>query len=313
MNQNNPEILLVGTGAVGSFYGGKLFQAGARVSTLCRSDYDIVKKNGISVQSIYGNFTYKPDEVIRTADEYSKKPDYIIVATKVLPEIDIVSMIKKTVHPGTSIVLMQNGIGIEKPVRSSFPDNEIISALAFICVSRNSPGNIDHQDYGRIVIGTYPSGISEKVELLCSLLKKSGVPCEIDTNITAARWKKLIWNAPFNPISVLAGGADTKSMMESEATFHLIEEVMKEVALLAEKTGTALSEDIIKKNLDDTRVMKPYKTSMLLDFENKRPLEVEAILGNALRIASEQGITVPHIESLYGLLILADLHNRAGT
>ncbi|HRZ25679.1 MAG TPA: 2-dehydropantoate 2-reductase [Spirochaetota bacterium] len=311
MKFEKPEILLIGTGAVGSFYGGKLSQAGARVSALCRSDFDAVKKNGIEIKSIFGNLKFTPEITINRISQYDRVPDYIIVATKVLPEIDIPNLIKDAVHPETSIVLLQNGIDIERPVSAAFPSNEIIDGLAFICVSRTSAGKIEHQDYGRIVLGRYPSGKSEKAEALRDLLTRAGVPCEIDDDIIAARWKKLVWNAPFNPISVLAGGANTRGMMESKATYTLIKKVMEEVALLAEKTGHKLPDGVIEKNLSDTAVMKPYKTSMLLDYENKRPMEVEAILGNAVRIAQSMGIEVPHIESLYGILTLSDRQNRS--
>jgi 2-dehydropantoate 2-reductase len=310
MSFEKPEILLVGTGAVGSFYGGKLSQAGARVSALCRSDFDSVKKSGIEIKSIYGNFLFTPAETIRLASEFKGTPDYVIVSTKVLPEINIPAMINDAVHTGTTIVLLQNGIDVEKTVCDAFPSNEILSGLAFICVSRPSPGKVEHQDYGRIVLGKYPCGTSHKADALCGLLTKAGVPCEVDNDIITARWKKLIWNAPFNPISVLAGGADTRNMMESKSTYILIKKVMEEVAFLAEKSGHPLSEGVIQKNLDDTALMKPYKTSMLLDYENKRPMEVEAILGNPVRIAQSMGLEVPHIESLYGILSLADRLNR---
>jgi 2-dehydropantoate 2-reductase len=129
-----PEILLIGTGAIGSFYAGKLWQAGARVTTLCRSDYEHVRNKGIRIKSVDGDFHFYPHSVIRNISDYGGKPDFIIVATKVLPGIDISSLIGKNIDPSASIVLIQNGIDVEKPVASAFPENEIISALAFICV-----------------------------------------------------------------------------------------------------------------------------------------------------------------------------------
>jgi len=304
-----PKIVLVGTGAVGSFYCGKLAQAGANVSTVCRSDYDAVKNNGISIKSVLGDSHFKPDQVIKDISDYRGEPDYIVVATKVLPEIDVPQLIREKINKNTTIVLLQNGINIEKPLTNAFPGNEIISGLAFICVSRIEPGKIDHQDYGRLVIGRYPTGDSEKADLLSELLNKSGVPCEVVNDIITARWKKLIWNAPFNPMSVLGGGVNTKTMMDSAPSLHIVKNVMEEVVRLAESTGSHIPESFIKKNLEDTAVMTPYKTSMLLDFEGKRPMEVEAILGNAVRIAREKGVDVPHIESLYGLLSLINEKN----
>ena len=307
--KEKPEILLIGTGAIGSFYCGKLHQAGARISAVCRSDYDIVKNRGIQVKSIIGDFNYMPEQVVKKASDYSGRPDYIVVATKVLPEINVPDMIHERVYPGTAIVMLQNGINIEEPVAAAFPDNELISGLAFICVSRTEPGQINHQDYGRLVIGRYPSGISDSVSLFADMLNRSGVTCIIEEDIIAARWKKLIWNAPFNPISVLGGGANTIEMMKSEPTLHLARKVMEEVVLLAERTGHPIPENVIQKNLDDTAVMTPYKTSMLLDYEGKRSMEVEAILGNTVRLAEKHNVPIPHIQSLYGLLSLLNKKN----
>ena len=301
------KVLLIGTGAIGSFYGGKLSQAGAAVSAVCRSDYNIVKEKGIRIKSINGDFDFKPDSVFKKASEYNDTADFLVVATKVLPDIDVVSIIRDAVKPSTSIVLLQNGINIEKEVTDAFPDNEIISALAFVCVSRVEYGLIDHQDYGRVVIGSFPSGVSGKVKLLEEMFKASGTPVETADDIISARWKKLLWNAPFNPVSVIGGGVSTKEMLADPLTESFIENIMKEVYALSVADGHPVDENLIKKNLEDTYKMVPYKTSMLLDFEAGRPMEVEAILGNAVRIADKYGVGVPYLKSIYALL---DLINR---
>lgn len=299
-----PKMLLVGTGAVGGFYGGKLSQGGAHVSTLCRSDYETVKKSGIKIKSIHGDFNFYPETVINNISEYEGYPDYLIIATKVLPEINVVEIIKKKVGPDTSIVLIQNGIEIENPIAEAFPNNEIISGLAFICVSRTNHGEIDHQDYGRLVIGKHPEGNSKKVKTLCEIFLKSGINCSIDDDIITARWKKLIWNAPFNPISVIGGRIDTKKILDSKPAAKMVENIMNEVVDLASCAGHQIPREFIQKNLEDTYNMTPYKTSMLLDYENNRQMEVEAILGNTTRLAQKHGINIPYTESLYALLKL---------
>lgn len=309
-----PKILVVGAGAIGGFYGGKLSQAGAGVSVVSRSDYEAVKAEGIHVTSILGDFRFVPEKVVRQVGEYGESPDYILVGMKVVPDADTVELIKPVVAPGTVIVLIQNGVEIERPVARAFPDNEIISGLAFIGVSRVGPGRIHHQAYGKLTLGRYPAGGSEKAEKLAELLESSGVPCEVTADVVGARWQKLVWNAPFNPISVLGGGIDTRTMLESPESVRLIREVMKEVCLVAKATGHELPDSVIQQNIDGTIGMeKPYKTSMLLDFEAGRPVEVEAILGNAVRAAIREGVEVPHMESLYALLLLADRKNRSRT
>ena len=309
-SRSKPRVLVVGTGAIGGFYGGKLAQAGARVGTLCRSYYDIVKTKGISVTSVTGNFLFTPETVVREIKEYAPPPDFILVGLKVLPQIDPAQIIAGGVGPGTAILLLQNGVEIEDSLAQAFPDNEILSGLAFICVTRTIPGHIDHSDYGRLVLGRFPRGPSTRAEHLAKLFNEAGVPCEITEDVVTARWGKLIWNASFNPISVLGGGADTKTMMESPESVSLAQRVMEEVRMIAEAAGHPLPTDVVQKNLDGTWRMKPYKTSMLVDFEAGRPMEVEAILGNALRVAERHSVATPHLESLYNLLKMIDRKSK---
>lgn len=312
-SSSGPRVLVVGAGAIGCFYGGKLVQAGARVSAVCRSDYDAVKDGGVEVKSPLGGFHFRFEKVLRSAEEYHPPPEFILVGLKVLPEVDAPRLIGPAVGPGTAIVLIQNGIEIEQPLARAFPENEIISGLAFICTSRTGPGKILHEDYGSLVLGRYPRGRSERAERLSEMLRASGVDCRVTGDAGLARWVKLVWNAPFNPISVLAGRADTGEIMGSRHAAGLAEAVMEEVAAIAAATSYRVGREVIERNLADSRKMKPYKTSMLHDFEAKRPVEVEAILGNALRAAERRGVAAPRMETLYALLKLADEKNRRGS
>jgi 2-dehydropantoate 2-reductase len=294
---------------VGSFYGSILARGGAFVSAVCRSDYDIVKEKGIEIKSINGDFHFSPHKVFRSASECDEAYDYIIVALKALPQVDTVSIIKDAVSENTSIVLLQNGINIEKPVVEAFPENEIISALAFICVTRIDYGIIDHQDHGMVALGTYPAGISAKAAELAEMFTKGGAPAAAVEDVLAARWRKLMWNAPFNPLSVISGGADTKSMLGSEIFTGLVKDVMKEVVALSIADGHPLDYEMIDNTIKDTYKMTPYKTSMLLDYENRRPMEVEVILGNAVKIGEKYGVDVPRLKTLYSILSFMDMKN----
>ncbi|MBF0195040.1 MAG: 2-dehydropantoate 2-reductase [Magnetococcales bacterium] len=307
---NNPvRILVVGCGAVGGFYGSRLAKAGAEVTTVNRSDYDIVAKNGIKIDSIDGNYHFKPHGVIQEVANYKYFPDYILVALKSLPQLDIASIIAPAVGPNTTIFLLQNGIDIEKNIAVKFFNNEIISGLAFICVNRTKPGKIIHLCHGKLVVGTYPKGNSSAVLKLAELFNKSNTPCRISDSIITERWRKLIWNAPFNPISVLTQ-TDTQQIMAQPGTVALVRSIMEEVCAVAASVGHILPSDVIDKNIADTEIMRPYKTSMLLDYEGNRPLEVEAILGNIIKTANKNGVLVPRLETIYEMLKLL-VRNRA--
>jgi 2-dehydropantoate 2-reductase len=296
------KVLIIGTGAIGGLYGAKLSQAGAQVTVLCRLDYEMVKKNGIAIKSLWGNFHFTPHQVLKNLRDYKEEADFILVATKVLPEILLPDLIAPVLTLKSSIVLIQNGIHIEQPVKKSFPDHHLISVISFACVKRIESAVVEHTDHGRLVIGDFPAGICHKTSVLIKLWQKSGVPCEATANIQLERWNKLIWNASFNPISVLSGGCDTGEILSNPAAQNLVKNVMQEVYILAEADGFKMAPDVIAKNIAATKKMKSYKTSMLLDFEAKRKMEVDAILGNAVTFAKSKAISVPYLSTLYALL-----------
>lgn len=305
------KILVVGAGSVGVYFGGRLAQGGAEVSVVVRGDYDAVKDRGYDISSIAGDFHFSPHLVLKSSADYPDTADYVILTTKVLPTIDRVGLLRPAIRsPHTVIVLIQNGIDIEEEIRAAFPENEILSTVAYIGASRPAPGKVLHQGSGVLQMGVYPRGISPALERLSRAFASVGVKCETVEDIVFIRWNKLLWNLPYNPGSVLAGGADTSRMSCGGELEKLCADLMSEVIAVANAVGVELTEELAEKQREFTRNFPPYKTSMLQDFEAGRALEVEAILGNTLRLARKYGVAAPKIECCYALLKSVDELNR---
>lgn len=302
------KVLIVGTGAIGGFYGALLASQGADVSVVCRSDYEQVTQHGIEIEShLLGKWNFRPSQVLKNASEYQGTADYVMLCTKIIPGLDRSSLIQGAVGTHTSIVFIQNGVEIEQEIMDAFPDNEVISGLAFICSNRVQPGKIMHLAYGRLALGN-PDKSGEpgaRTRHLCDLFNQSGIECIAADNIITARWQKCVWNAPFNPLSVLSGGMSTREILESQESF--VRRIMQEVCLIASASGHPLPDEIIDMNIDSTYDMPPYKTSMLLDYEKGQPMETEAILGNTVRAGKRLNIDCPHLESVYALMKLREL------
>ena len=300
------KVLVVGTGAIGGFYGALLAKQGAEVSIVCRSDYHLVKQQGFAIDSHdLGQWNFKPKQVLKSAAEFSETADYILLCTKVIKTLNRIKLIKSAVKPKTAIVFIQNGIEIEQELRDAFPNNELISGLAFICSNRIAPGKIAHLAYGRLTLGNVPDGVSHKTQTLSKAFIQSGIDCQTTDNIITARWQKCIWNAPFNPLSVLSNGLDTSSILKHQE--DLVRNIMQEVFTIAAITGHPLPSDIIASNIANTYNMPPYKTSMLLDFLAGRPMETEAILGNTVRAGRREKVSCPYLETIYALMQLREL------
>lgn len=300
------KILIVGAGAIGGFYGSLLAKAGAEVSVVCRSDYRIVKQQGFQINSFsLGQWQFQPQQVLRHAGDYQDEADFLILCSKVTAQIDRVSMIRDAVRKNTVIVFIQNGVEIEAELQAAFPDNALISGLAFICCNRLAAGEIRHLAYGKLTIGDVPSGVSAQTLHLQQRFLQAGIECEASQDIIASRWQKCVWNAPFNPLSVLSGGLATLAILQNQE--NLVRRIMQEVCDIATGCGHSLPNNVIETNIQNTRVMPPYKTSMLLDFQHRHAMETEAILGNAVRAADREQIACPTLRTIYELMKLREL------
>ncbi|KAK1063322.1 hypothetical protein LTR74_009610 [Friedmanniomyces endolithicus] len=322
-------VLLVGAGAIGSFYGARLASAPhTLVSALCRSNYQAVKDKGFRVTSpIFGDGGYKPEYTFGSPAEARQAPvkfDYLLVATKALPDLsDDSCLLEGLVGEDTSIVLVQNGLGIEEPYRKRFPRACILSAITIASVAQPSPGHIKHNGWTRISIGPYvpqsdtgPGHSEERAARSCSrlveLLKAGGISdAELHDHagLQFVRWHKLAINAAMNPSSVLSGETANQAMLNDPELSHHLLKVMEEVLETAPKVlgkplppASATPEQILQSIRRNNSGSKP---SMLLDWEKGNRMELEVILGNPIRLAREKGIEMPRLQSMYALLRMA--------
>lgn len=293
-----PSILIVGAGAIGSFYGAILKRAGCSVSTVLRSEYEAVKANGISISSPLGDLSYRPDQVYRDGDRPDSPPDYLLLCVKVLPGVDRAALVRPWMGPETRLVLIENGLDIERELADAFPDNPIISCLAFIAASRTGPGKVEHKAYGKLAMGRFPEGVDDDTRTLADLFISGGINIDLTEQVVGERWRKCVWNTPFNPLSVLANGADTLTMLDTEGGEELVREMMKETIATAAADGHPLEDKLIEQNISGTRKMPAYKNSMALDYLNDRPIELDAVLGNVVAIARRHGVPVPHLNTV---------------
>lgn len=299
------KILIIGTGAIGGFYGALLAKAGAEVSVVCRSDYDTVKKQGYSIESNdLGNWTFMPTQIVKSAANYKGEADYVILCTKITPDCDRVKLIQNAVTKNTCIVFIQNGVEVEQELVDAFPDNEVISGLAFMCCNKVKPAVIHHIAYGKLTLGSLNKTLvqTNRAQHLCDLIIQAGMESIVADDIVSSRWLKCLWNAAFNPLSILSDGLSTQDILNTQE--QLICTIMQEVIFIAEACGHSLPEDSIDFNIKNTYAMPPYKTSMLLDYERGQPMEIEAILGNTIRAAKREQVACPTLDTIYALMKL---------
>jgi len=303
--------LVFGAGGVGSVYGWFLEKAGARVTAVCRSNYNQVKHNGLLIRSKkWGKNVHKPTAVPSIAEANAHGPfDYILVCSKAFPETP--SLIRDAVTPESAIVLAQNGIGIEEDYAKLYPHNTIISGVVYLPVVQVEQGVVEHgTPLERFEVGTYPAvdvsaAARGKVNGLVDLFAKGGATCVAYEDIQAQRWYKLALNATLNPICALTLCDDGNYLRSSDGALAMACDVMREVGTVASALGyNNITDETINEHMKrhiERMTTGGKAPSMLQDIKAARPIEVEAILGNTVRIAQGLKIETPYLRLLYTL------------
>jgi 2-dehydropantoate 2-reductase len=307
---------ILGTGALGGFYGAKLQKAGLNVHFLLKSDYEYVAKSGLIVESKDGDFTLPQ---VNAYNDVKKMPqsDVVVIALKTTQNHLLPQMLPPLVKDDGVVLVLQNGLGVEEEVAKIVPNISIISGLCFLCSNKVGAGHICHLDYGQITLGEYasdynPTGITDKMRHIANDFTNAGISIELAEDLLLGRWKKLVWNIPYNGLSVILN-ARTDELMSYVHTRKLVEQLMYEVVAGSKSCGRIIPDSFVQTMLDYTVKMKPYRTSMKIDYDERRPLEVEAIFGNPLRKAQAAGVYLPQISCVYQQLKFLDEKIRVRT
>ncbi len=280
---------VIGTGAIGGYYGGRLANAGEEVHFLLHSDYEYVKENGLIVDSINGDFHLKSVNAYNNTSEMPKC-DVVLVGLKSTNNYLLKELLPPLLHENTLVILIQNGLGLEEDLLKIFPHLSIAGGLAFICSAKIGKGHIGHYDEGRLNIGSYSCNNDSIMQQVCTDLINAGVEAKIQ-DLQKARWMKLVWNIPYNGMTVVMN-TTTDRLMNNKRMEKLLREIMLEVILAANHAGQGryeVPESYANDILEITRNMVPYSPSMKLDYDYKRPLEIEYIYTRPIIEAAKNG------------------------
>ena len=287
---------VIGTGAIGGFYGGRLARAGRTVRFLLHRDYEYVRQHGLRVDSCDGDFLLPQVEAYCRAEEMPPS-DVVLVALKTVRNHDVLpGLLRPLIHEGSTVVLIQNGIGLEDDLQEVFPGLAIVAGLAFICSAKVGPGHVRHQDFGSINLGNY-SCPDERFKALLSDMQDAGLKAA-EVPYLEARWKKAVWNMPFNGMTV-ALNTSTDKLLNTPATRQLIYDQMMEVIGAAQALGVStLTSAFADQMMTTTDRMVPYSPSMKLDFDNGRPMEIEYLYSRPIAEARKAGFEMSKLAML---------------
>lgn len=305
----NFRIAVIGAGAIGCYYGGKLAQYGRDVHFLMRGDLDVVRKRGLRIRSKGENIHLAKVNAYRSTEEIGPC-DLVIVTLKTTSNADLPLLLPPLLHEQTMILTFQNGLGSEEFLAENFGADRVLGGLCFVCLNRVEPGVIEHYDTGRLAIGEFGRYPRPRTHDIAWEFKRCGIVCSVVADLTLERWRKLVWNIPFNGLSVAAGGIHTGAILADDGLRQLTVELMDETIAIANRCGQPLPTAAALELMKRTESIGAYKSSTLIDYLAGRPLEIEAIWGEPLRRGKAAGVTTPRLEMLYRLLVSLDRVRR---
>jgi 2-dehydropantoate 2-reductase len=297
----NGRIAILGAGAIGLYYGARLALAGRDVSFLARSDLTAIRERGITLTVEGREDVLKPAAVFARAEDIGPV-DLVILTLKATANAELAHLLPPLLGPATRVLTLQNGLGSEDTVARWVDRDRILGGLCYIACMRLAPAEVTCLHAGSIALGEADGPARERTRELAASFESAGVACRVVDDLVAARWRKLIWNVPFNGLSIAAGAVTTDVLCADPALRGEVQALMREVQAAARQLGIDIPDDVLRKQYDVTPPMGPYRPSSLVDFLAGRPLEIEAIWGEPLRRAQAAGAAMPRLALLYALL-----------
>lgn len=295
------KVAVVGSGAIGSYYGGKLASIGEDVHFLMRSDLEAVRERGILLRSGEDELHLPQVQAAATTAEIGPS-DLVLIALKTTSNDSLGDLIPPLLHDGTVLLTLQNGLGAEELLAAQFGAERVMGALCFVCLNRVAPGVIEHYGHGTLSIGEMSGSACDRTHAIAAAFAASGIEAKVVDDLAGERWRKLVWNIPFNGLSIAAGGITVADILADEDLTKLTRGLMNEVIVAATALGHPITPDYADFQIERSRPMGSYKPSSLIDWLAGQAVEVDAIWAEPLRRAEAAGVSTPRLAMLHALL-----------
>lgn len=297
------KIGVIGIGAVGGYFGGKLAKTGNDVTFIARGKtLEVMKNTGLIIKSCNGDFNIENPKVSSDLSML-KETDLILLCVKSYNTEEIAKTLKSIISENTTIVSMQNGIENEEILAEILGIEKIIGAAVYITSGVPEPGVINHTSHGRLVLGELNGEITDRIKNLEKLFFDSNIAVTLSSNIKQELWSKLMLNAAYNGFTAIVRNSlvNFQEISEAQESFY---KILKEAQFVAQKEGYNISDEVVENVVKFTKMKNfgSFKSSTLLDIEAGKFVEVEALNGAIIRAAKKHNLDIPLNKFLYALL-----------
>lgn len=304
------QILVVGAGSVGGFFGAHLAKDNPNVSFLLRTKTRAaVALNGLTIRSANGSFTVHP-RVASDARELPK-PDLIVLGVKAYDLDEVMDQVEPILSKETVILTLQNGIDTEDRLIARLKRDCVVGGVAYIYSKIVEPGVIDHYKKGAVAIGELMGHESDRLLKIKEMFTAAGILCQLSKDIRRSKWEKMCWNCVFNPVTVLINDSVAKALDHPEM-LSVIRQIVGEVTAISATLKVPLPLDMPERVVKATQEIRDIHTSMYDDWKAGRTTEIAYLNGYIVEKGRELGIPTPVNEALTAMIKAITQKDKTG-
>ncbi len=301
------KIAIVGAGGVGGYFGARLAEAGHEVAFIARGAHkDAMKVNGLTVHSPLGDLHLPAPDVVDDPAAVGAR-DFVLFCVKLWDVPDAAELVRPMVSPETCVVPIQNGVSVTETLSGLLGAGPVLGAVTQISASIEAPGVIRHHgDFARLIFGEQGSepggGGSARLERLEAACRAAGIEARVSPDIEAEIWQKFILLAPMAGATAFYR-ASIGEIRDDPGRWACLEAMVRETAAVGRAKGVALAGDAAQDALDFLGKLPPaMKSSMQLDLERGRRLELQWLNGEVVRLGREFGVPTPESAAVFEAL-----------
>ena len=307
------KVLVMGSGAVGGYFGGLLSRSGEDVTFVARgANLEAIRQRGLRVESLHaGNFTIHPPAIERPDGTW--KPDLVLFCVKGYHNEQAIEVVRPAVGDDTTILTLQNGIGSGDQLSKAFGQDKVLVGAAYVEAKRKELGVIVERGAPcRIVFGEVDGRQSARaVRVRDAFQRAGGVEVELSSNVIKALWDKLVFICALSGMTCITR-APFPQVLDTPETLDLTWRIVREAAEVGKAKRVGLEPDIVESTMTHLQEHKDeLSSSMYLDLERGNPLEVGVLNGAVSRAGKEVGVPTPVNDFITTCLTVADREGRA--
>ncbi|HEX3513337.1 MAG TPA: ketopantoate reductase family protein [Trebonia sp.] len=290
-------ILVVGAGATGGYFGGRLAQAGRDVTFLVREGRAAaLRERGLRIVGPGGTETIKP--ALATAVPPGAVADVVLVTVKADGLDAVIPQIRPAVGPRTTIVPVLNGMRHLSMLNGAFGRSSVLGGVALLSTQLDADGDIRQlNDWASLTIGAQDRQPTEAVERARDLLSGAAFPVTVSDDIVAAMWQKWTFIAAAGAVTCLLGGS-VGEIVAVDGGEKMTRAIVEETRSIAAAAGYPVPDGALSQTVGTlTTPGSPFTSSLYRDLRQGRPVEVETILGDLVAEGRKAGVHSPLLDA----------------